>query len=106
MRDYEDGLVTEQFTRAAPEVMVWPWRAFMFKTLYRNTGAYRKLGVHRPRSPSEAADATRWFDGEGRELEARFRRSQIFSPFGRPNYAPCAAQPLPARGDGELHRQA
>ena len=86
VRDYEDGLVTEQFTRAAPEVMIWPWRAFLFKTLYRNSGAYRKLGVHRPRSPSDAADATRWFDGEGRELEARFRRNQIFSNFGRPNY--------------------
>lgn len=84
---FEDRPVTEVFTRAAPEVMVWPWRAFMFKTLYRNTGAYRKLGVHRPRSPVDGmADKARWFDGEGRELEPRFRRRQIFSPFGRPNY--------------------
>jgi hypothetical protein len=86
LRDFTDAPITGQFTRAAPEIMVWPWRAFMFKTLYRNTGAYRKLGVHRPRAPSEAADAARWFDGEGRELEPRFRRGQIFSPFGRPNY--------------------
>lgn len=86
LRDYEDGLVTEQFTRAAPEVMVWPWRAFMFKTLYRNSGVYGKLGVHRPRSPTEAVNTARWFDGEGRELEARFRRSGLFVPFGRPNY--------------------
>ncbi len=81
--------VTEQFTRAAPEVMYWPWRAFMFKTLYRQTGgAYRKLGVHRPRSPVDGkADVARWFDGHGRELEPRFRRQQIFSPpFGRPHY--------------------
>ena len=84
---FRDAPVTEQFTRAAPEVMYWPWRAFMFKTLYRNTGAYRKLGVHRPRSPVEGkADTTRWFDGHGRELEPRFRRQQIFSPFGRPHY--------------------
>ncbi|HHB81796.1 MAG TPA: glycosyltransferase family 2 protein [Aliiroseovarius sp.] len=84
---YEDTPVTEAFIRAAPEIMPWPWRAFMFKTLYRNTGAYRKLGVHRPRSPVDGkADAMRWFDGEGRELEARFRRQQIFSPFGRRNY--------------------
>ncbi|GGD41342.1 glycosyltransferase family 2 protein [Sinisalibacter lacisalsi] len=85
-RDYEDRPITEQFTRAAPEVMVWPWRAFMFKTLFRNAGAYGKLGVHRPRAPTEAADTARWFDGEGRELEPRFRRGQIFSPFGRRNY--------------------
>ncbi len=85
---FQDRPVTEIFDRAAPAVMYWPWRAFMFKTLYRNTGAYRKLGVHRPRSPvGGKADATRWFDGEGRELEARFRRQQIFSPFGRSNIA-------------------
>ncbi|GKY88580.1 glycosyltransferase family 2 protein [Sinisalibacter aestuarii] len=86
VRDYVDTPVTERFTRAAPEVMIWPWRVFMFKTLYRNSGAYRKLGVHRPRSPTEAADSARWFDGEGRDLPARFRKQGIFSPFGRPNY--------------------
>ncbi len=85
--EYRDAPITESFTRAAPEIMAWPWRAFMFKTLYRNSGAYRKLGVHRPRAPADGlADRARWFDGEGRELPARFRRSQIFSPFGRPNY--------------------
>ncbi|MCI2398853.1 glycosyltransferase family 2 protein [Aliiroseovarius subalbicans] len=85
---FEDRPVTEVFTHAAPAVMYWPWRAHMFKTLYRNTGAYRKLGVHRPRSPVDGkADATRWFDGEGRALETRFRRQQIFSPFGRSNIA-------------------
>ncbi len=85
--EYRDAPVTQQFTRAAPEVMAWPWRAFMFKTLFRNTGAYRKLGVHRPRAPvAGLADRARWFDGHGRELEPRFRRGQIFSPFGRRNY--------------------
>lgn len=85
---FEDRPVTEQFTRAAPEVMAWPWRAFMFKTLYRNNGAYRKLGVHRPRGPvAGKVEGMRWFDGEGRELPPRFRRQGIFSPFGRNNYA-------------------
>ncbi len=84
---YEDRPVTEIFTRAAPGVMFWPWRAFLFKTLFRNTGAYRKLGVHRPRSPVDGrVEAMRWFDGEGRALPDRFRRQQIFSPFGQPNY--------------------
>lgn len=84
---FEDRPVTGQFTRAAPEVMVWPWRAFMFKTLYRNAGAYKKLGVHRPRAPTAAADATRWYDAQGRALAPRFRKGGIFSPFGRPHYA-------------------
>lgn len=85
---YEDRPVTEQFTRAAPEIMYWPWRAAMFKTLYRNDGTYRKLGVHRPRSPvPERVDDARWFDGQGRELDAQFRTRRIFSSFGRPNHA-------------------
>ncbi len=84
---FEDRPITESFTRAAPEVMVWPWRAFMFKTLYRNTGAYRKLGIHRPRSPvAGKVEGMRWFDGEGRELPPRYQRQGIFSPFGRTNY--------------------
>lgn len=84
---FEDRPVTETFVHAAPEVMPWPWRAFMFKTLYRNSGAYRKLGVHRPRGPVDGkADRMRWFEGSGRELPARFRRQQIFTPFGRKVY--------------------
>jgi len=85
---YADTPVCEQFTQAAPRVLHWPWRAAMFKTLYRNDGAYRKLGVHRPRSPDKARlGAVRWFDGAGRDLDERFKRQQIFSPFGRDNYA-------------------
>jgi len=85
---YADQPVTRQFTRAAPVVMHWPWRSAMFKTLYRNDGTYRKLGVHRPRNPDpdRLADA-RWFDGEGRELEEKFRTGRIFSTYGRSNYA-------------------
>ncbi|OWU84756.1 glycosyl transferase family 2 [Oceanicola sp. 22II-s10i] len=83
---YEDRPVTQQFTRAAPEVMYWPWRASMFKTLYRNDGTYRKLGVHRPRSPvTDRLEQSRWFDSSGRELDAKFRTERIFSSYGRPN---------------------
>ena len=87
LRDYADTPVTETFTRAAPEAMPWPWRVFQFKTLYRNSGAYAKLGVHRPRAPvAGKAEDTRWFDGQGRELDARLRTQGTFSPFNRPNY--------------------
>lgn len=86
LRDYVDAPVTERFTRAAPERMVWPWRIFMFKTLFRNTGAYAKLGVHRPRAPGPAAERARWVDGDGRALEPRFRKQGIFSHSGRTNY--------------------
>ncbi|SIS91091.1 Glycosyl transferase family 2 [Roseivivax lentus] len=85
---YDPAPVPERFTRAAPQVMHWPWRAAMFKTLYRNDGTYRKPGVHRPRDPRPArAEAARWFDGSGRELDAQFRTRRIFSNFGQDNGA-------------------
>ena len=84
---YTDAPVTETFTRCAPEVMYWPWRSAMFKTLYRNDGIYQKLGVHRPRSPDKARlSKARWFDCEGRELDEQFKLRRLFSNYGRPNY--------------------
>ncbi|MCB2129365.1 MAG: glycosyltransferase family 2 protein [Rhodobacteraceae bacterium] len=87
LRDYVDRPITEQFTFAAPAVMGWPWRAAMFKTLFRNNGAYGKLGVHRPRQPdARMIKKQRWFDGSGRELPAEYHTGRIFSPYGRDNY--------------------
>ncbi|WP_136635023.1 glycosyltransferase family 2 protein [Pseudooceanicola onchidii] len=84
---YHDRPVTQTFTKAAPVVMYWPWRSAMFKTLYRNDGTYAKLGVHRPRSPdADRITRVRWADGEGRELDEKFRTTRIFSNYGRPNY--------------------
>jgi hypothetical protein len=83
---YEDRPVTAQFIHAAPSVMHWPWRAAMFKTLWRNDGTYGKPGIHRPRAPDPAriADAV-WCDGAGRTLPPGFRRGGLFSPYGRRN---------------------
>jgi hypothetical protein len=87
VRDFEDSPVTEQFTRAAPAVMGWPWRAALFKTLFRDDGSYARLGVHRPRQPDRARmEAQRWFDGSGRELPPHFHTGRIFSDYGRDNY--------------------
>ena len=84
---YRDTPVTETFTKAAPDVLFWPWRASMFKTLYRNDKTYKKLGVHRPRNPDDKKlDRARWFDGSGRELDEKFKTKRIFSNFGRDNY--------------------
>ncbi len=83
---YVDATITETFTRCAPNIIFWPWRAAMFKTLYRNDGSYKKLGVHRPRSPDKTRlDQARWFDGEGRELGPEFKTQRIFSNYGRSN---------------------
>lgn len=84
---YQDAPVTETFTRAAPAVIGWPWRAQLFKTLFRNDGSYRKLGVHRPRSPDPARMAhQRWFDGSGRALPDSYHTGRIISDYSRDTY--------------------
>lgn len=55
---FVDAPITRQFTRAAPRVLHWPWRALMVKTLFRRD-AFRKLGVHRPKGET---GVTRWLD--------------------------------------------
>ncbi len=85
--EYSGHPVTETFTRAAPAILHWPWRAALFKTLFRNDGSYAKLGVHRPRSPDRTRLADqRWFDGAGRELSDSFNTNRVFSDFGRDNH--------------------
>jgi len=85
---FNDTAVTEQFTRCAPAIIHWPWKAVMFKTLYRNDGTYRKIGVHRPRSVKDNArlETFRWFDCDGRELNFDFKTKRIFSNYGHSNY--------------------
>jgi len=84
---YSDHPVTETFDKAAPDILHWPWRAAMFKTLYANDGTYKKPGVHRPRAPDEGrVDAARWYDGHGRALDAQFKTKRIFSNFAQSNY--------------------
>jgi Glycosyl transferase family 2 len=81
---FRDQPLREQFTRAAPATLSWPWRAQMFKTLFRPSGAYRKLGVHRPKSPDPAKLASEvWRDGSGRPIEPGQR---LFSNYTQDNY--------------------
>ena len=84
---FQDAPILDTFTRCAPAVMHWPWRAAMFKTLYRNDGTYRKPGVHRPRDPDrDRLERARWVDGNGERLPDHFKTKRIFSDFGRDNY--------------------
>ena len=85
--EYKDRQITDQFARAAPKIMHWPWRAFMIKTLYRNTGIYGKLGVHRPKQPdSDRVKDARWFSGSGEVLPSAFKTKQLFSDYTQDNY--------------------
>lgn len=78
---YADQPVTQSFTMAAPVTLGWPWRAQMFKTMFR-PALFGKLGVHRPKSPKPGTQA-RWFDGSGREVALGQR---LFSDYGQDNY--------------------
>ncbi|MEO9518259.1 MAG: glycosyltransferase family 2 protein [Paracoccaceae bacterium] len=64
---FEDTPITEQFTRAAPDALLWPWRAVQFKSLYRNDGRYNRLGVHRPKLKEGESHGV-WVDGNGQPL--------------------------------------
>ena len=66
---FEDRPVHEQFLLAAPEICRKPHQAWGFKTLYRNLGHYRKLGVHRPKGLNpEYLNQINWVNGSGRPM--------------------------------------
>lgn len=77
---YQPGPTTRRFTRAAPEALLWPWRAVQFKTLFRNRGL-RRLGVHQPRLQPGAA--LRWADSNGAAIPAP---QGTVLPHDRPRY--------------------
>jgi hypothetical protein len=73
---FEDVPVTEQFTQAAPPFMPRPYQAWAFKTLYRNAGLFRRMGVHRPKGVLPGiSDALSWLTGSGQPLPVETWRS-------------------------------
>ncbi len=64
---FEDVPVTEQFARCAPKLIRRPHQAWGFKTLYRNTGQFPDMGVHRPKGAPPGAPV-RWVNGSGRAM--------------------------------------
>ena len=97
--DYHDGRVTESFPRAAPARMVWPWRAAMFKTLFRNDGRYRKLGVqHRSGARRIAALVRR----VGTRPAARLPYGPGLFDTGAGQLRACPDQPLRLGRDAKL----
>jgi Glycosyl transferase family 2 len=73
---YEDRFVTEQFGLCAPELARKPHQAWGFKTLFRNEGLFRKLGVHRPKGlRAELWEQVRWINGSGRAMPREVYRN-------------------------------
>ncbi len=66
---FADRPVVEQFMRCAPEYAPRPLQAWAFKTLYRNEGLFRRLGVHRPKGLVKGfRDTLIWADATGHRL--------------------------------------
>ncbi len=66
---FADVPVVEQFTACAPAFAPRPLQAWAFKTLYRNEGLFRRLGVHRPKGlVKDYRDSLVWVDASGRVL--------------------------------------
>ncbi|MDU8945827.1 glycosyltransferase family 2 protein [Ovoidimarina sediminis] len=69
---YRRGFVTEQFFRCAPENRFPNFRARGVKTLFRNSGKFARMGVHRPRL-CDPPEPCIWVDGGGNPVSEAFQ---------------------------------
>ena len=76
VRDFTGDLILREFTRCAFEVTRKPHQAWGFKTLFRNTGIFKKLGVHRPKGlKPQLWEDIRWVNGSGQEMPREMYRN-------------------------------
>lgn len=76
IHDFDPGFITGQFTHCAPEYVRKPHQAWGFKTLYHNTGIFKKLGVHRPKGlKPQLWEEIRWVNGSGKPLPPEMYRN-------------------------------
>ncbi|MBO9478675.1 glycosyltransferase family 2 protein [Shimia sp. R11_0] len=69
VHEYADAPLMAQFTRCALEQTRKPHQAWGFKTLYRNIGLFKKLGVHRPKGLNpQLWSHINWVNGSGKPL--------------------------------------
>jgi hypothetical protein len=73
---FRDGFIIEEYTRCAPHFARKPHHAWGFKTASRNTGIFKKLGVHRPKGlRPQLVDDLRWVNGSGKPMPRRDYRT-------------------------------
>ncbi len=76
VHDYEDRFLIDQFHRCAPELCRKPHQAWGFKTLFRNVGIYKKMGVHRPKGlKPDLWDQINWVNGSGKPMPQKLIRN-------------------------------
>jgi len=76
VHDYIDQPITDQFLRCAPEFARKPHQAWGFKTLFKNIGLFKKLGVHRPKGLNpQLWEEINWVNGSGQPLPREMFRN-------------------------------
>jgi hypothetical protein len=67
--DFADEFTIGQFDRCAEEYSPKPHQAWGFKTLFRNNGIFKKMGVHRPKGlRPQLWEQINWVNGSGQPL--------------------------------------
>ena len=76
VHEFEDRPITEQFLRCAPEFARKPHQAWGFKTLFKNIGLFKKMGVHRPKGLNpQLWEDINWVNGSGKPLPREMFRN-------------------------------
>ena len=69
IHEYLDEPLITHYTRCAEEMIRKPHQAWGFKTLFRNIGLFKKIGVHRPKGLNpQLWDHGHWVNGSGKPL--------------------------------------
>ena len=73
---FADQPIISQFDEAAHPITRFPHQAWGVKTLYRDLGFFKKMGVHRPKGllPEKKA-GIKWVNGSGKQLPETFYRT-------------------------------
>ncbi|WP_179379523.1 glycosyltransferase family 2 protein [Jannaschia marina] len=76
LHDFVDMPTPARFDRCAPELIRKPHQAWGFKTLFRNNGIYRKMGVHRPKGlKPDLWEQISWVNGSGAPMPKEMLRT-------------------------------
>jgi hypothetical protein len=76
IHEFKDEPLIGAYTRCAPEMARKPHQAWGFKTLFRNIGLFKKLGVHRPKGLNpQLWEEINWVNGSGKPMPKEFYRN-------------------------------
>ncbi|MDO6727176.1 glycosyltransferase family 2 protein [Cognatishimia sp. 1_MG-2023] len=76
IHEFTDQPIIGDYTRCAHEMTRKPHQAWGFKTLFRNIGLFKKLGVHRPKGLNpQLWEQINWVNGSGKAMPKEFFRN-------------------------------